>query len=210
MPGRGGSKQTALGGCDSRSRSPPATPKVPPPPRPYGGGARQASRAAAAASSSDGLTRASRPVGTIHGGQPNTAVGSDFRSLVSDMFLKNECSGHRIQQLCQKAATAGATVVTDLGSAGAGGTRSGNSSRDLLRRILKQRDVPTLYWAQVSLKDPETKDEQQEWLPFVLPHEVFSKMVESKPALVFREQASQDLCLNWPRLVPPWALMGQL
>ena len=98
-----------------------------------------------------------------------------FRSQVANMFLKNEFSGKKAQLLMQNAAKAGASGAEDMGRAGASGRRPGNASRDLLRLLLKPKDMPELYWAKVPLKNGDRIEEVD--LPFLLPHEMFPRLV---------------------------------
>ena len=139
------------------------------------GGARQVALAHAEASGSAGRSRYPRGVASRGGmrqlarsstarrvradtaSEPNQPYHLQLREAMSDMFLMNEFSGVKAQSLLKKAAAAGARGVSDLGRAGATGRHPGNCARDVLRALLKAKDMPSLYWAKAILANPTTE-----------------------------------------------------
>lgn len=98
-----------------------------------------------------------------------------FRANLSDAFLSGEVSGQRSHSLFSDAMDAGAANVSDL----AGNHQPGmNSARDLLRKILKQHQWPKLYWASIPCWSEKEQKEQEELLPFLLPHEILHQFNE--------------------------------
>ena len=86
-------------------------------------------------------------------------------------------SGMTTQQLASRATSAGAQGVQTLGSAGTAGKWKGNTSRDLLRSLVKDSKMPPLYWAQVPMREPRTGNNNKlTWMPFLLVHEVLATM----------------------------------
>ena len=181
MAPKGGARQAALAaaGLDTtqtrsqqRSRSPRAK-----------GGAKQLARSQQPSASSTAPALA----------QPPATGEPIFRNLVNKLFMENKFSGAMAQQICQSAAGAGATQVADLGRAGASGKHSGNCPRDLMRALLKNKDLCSLYWAPIPLLDPGTGALVEVDFPFLLPHELFAKLVSKKPIQDFKEGASPEL-----------------
>ena len=59
--------------------------------------------------------------------------------------------------------------------------------------ILKDKDMPSLYWSNIPLLNTTTMNAEDTLLPFVLPHEVFAKMVANAPASRFRAEMTEAL-----------------
>ena len=183
MPPRGGGRQSALAAAgvgpannraNARSRSPPGR-----------GGGRQSAIAS--------QTSASSTTACLPGAGP-PAEDNQFRRLVNKLFMENKFSGVMTQQICKSAAGAGASEVRDLGKAGAGGRQLGNAQRDLMRALLKDKtDACNLYWAKVPLLDPGSGELEHTDFPFLLPHELFAKMIAKKPINHFKGGASGEL-----------------
>ena len=75
-------------------------------------------------------------------------------------------------ELIQKAYGAGAQGLDELTRAGGGGRHMKNSRRDLMRALLKNCNMPDLYWAEVPVWNKDTHALELLPFPFLLPHEV--------------------------------------
>ena len=101
----------------------------------------------------------------------------------------------KVQSLMAAATQAGASGVSDLSRTGASGRHANNVSRDLLRLLLKSKDMPSLYWAKVPLHCSATEQSQEIELPFLLPHEMFHKVC-SKIGSPRELKSDMDPCLQ--------------
>ena len=98
-----------------------------------------------------------------------------FRANLSDAFLSGDESGQRTHSLFADAMDAGAANVSDL----AGNHQPGlHSARDLLRKKLKEHQWPKLYWASILCWSEKEQKEQEELLPFLVPHEILYQFNE--------------------------------
>ena len=174
MPGsasRGGARQRALAaagiGLSARGRS------------------RSRSRATREQEEASGSTR-SRVA-------PNDDGASQFRSHIARLYLKNTFSAHQVQQLLEKSEAAHAQGVADIASAGKRASIPKNTSRDLMRKLLKSVTAPPVYWADVPLHDPKGSTTTCR-LPVLLPHEMFASiMVRDSNLSRFEDQRLQHL-----------------
>ena len=112
----------------------------------------------------------------------------EFRHHVSELFLKNECSGKQTSSLLRKASLAGASGIADIAKAGGSGAHDRNASRDLMRQLTRGCSLPELYFADIPLWSPSTMALESVQMPFILPHEVIHRFVEKggTPALAKR------------------------
>ena len=85
-----------------------------------------------------------------------TMVRANSGSHIARLYLKNTFSAHQVQQLVEKSEAAGCShKVADIASAGKRGSIPKNTSRDLMRKLLKLVTAPPVYWADVPLHDPK-------------------------------------------------------
>ena len=118
------------------------------PPKPFGlGGARQRvamqlaeaktrSRSPRADRSSAGSS--SRPAADANAGQ----AGDGFIQYVYELFLSNKFSGASTVELVQKASRSGASGMSQLSGAGAGGRRPQHACRDIMRTLAPGAKAP--------------------------------------------------------------------
>ena len=99
-----------------------------------------------------------------------------IRQVAADMFLENKLSAVDVSRLARSSKHSGAQGVDDLASAGAHGTNSKNLARDILRTLLKDTIMPSLFWYDVRGWDPENKVPTTVSLPFLLPHEILHSL----------------------------------
>ena len=92
--------------------------------------------------------------------------GKRLRANLQDLLASNVVSGQRAQSMINDAAASGASGLDDLV-----GKVTKYSARSLRRSMLRWNQWPSLYWAQVHVKDPRSQEEGLEWLAFLLPHE---------------------------------------
>ena len=124
---------------------------------------------------------------------PNDDGASQFRSHIARLYLKNTFNAHQVQQLLEKSEAAGAQGVADVASASKRGSIPKNTSRDLMRKLLKSVTAPPVYWADVPLH--ETKGSTTTCrLPVLLPHEMFASIMARDSNLSrFEDQRLQHL-----------------
>ena len=72
-----------------------------------------------------------------------------------------------------------------------------NARRDLLKQFLKNTSMPLLYWAEIPLWDESRDRALPTWFPFLLPHEIFARLLQSdttaQPALHFLSPEMDEL-----------------
>lgn len=106
-------------------------------------------------------------------------------------------SGAITQQLSSRATSAGARGVESFASAGTSGRYPGNTSRDLLRSMLKNSDMPPLYWAQVPMKEPKSGQHKVlTWMPFLLPHEVLANLWKTFGRALYEPSSATEKVLE--------------
>ena len=99
--------------------------------------------------------------------------------IIARLFLGNKFSGPETVELIQRAFAAGAAGLEEIQGAAAQGRCMKNARRDLLRHFLKHTTMPALYWAKVPLWDASIHACADTWFPFLLPHEVFARLLQS-------------------------------
>ena len=143
-------------------------------------GARQ--RFLAAQSPADDATRSRSPRRSAAAASSN-AVG--FRADVAHLHLSGRLSAKETQQLSASATAAGASGVSDLASAGKHGASPGHMQRDILRKLLKDTDMPEPYFAYVPTHDPKTQANRVPMMiPFLLVHEMLSAMCKNSKSII--------------------------
>ena len=103
---------------------------------------------------------------------------------VVGLYKQNKLSAEDVSQLLQTADAGGlefANPIKQKKKPAKGSdseeSRDKNAARSLDRHLRKTHQWPDLYWVQVPMKSPKKKshDISQQWLPFLLPHEVLGK-----------------------------------
>lgn len=97
-----------------------------------------------------------------------------LRNNLADLFLSNDVSGSRAHSLFDDANVSGAKHMKDLVKAGNRGALAGNLSRDITRKLLKQRHWPKLYWCKIRVYNPKVQRVQWAKVCMLLPHEVIA------------------------------------
>ena len=90
-----------------------------------------------------------------------------FEEYVGNLFLNNKFSGLETLTLMQKAKDAGTPGLESWSRLGGGGKHPQNAHRDLLRALLKKKDGPNLYWANIPLWDQDSSTSKLESSTFV-------------------------------------------
>lgn len=93
------------------------------------------------------------------------------------MFLTNQVSAKRVQELANHAEAGGVAAVSGLRKAGASGKHPANICRDLLRQLVKGCKVPEPYYIRCPLFDKKKNTVIYQDVPVLLPHEVLHEMV---------------------------------
>ncbi|CAE7276805.1 unnamed protein product [Symbiodinium sp. CCMP2456] len=99
-----------------------------------------------------------------------------LKANIGDLFLANQTSGQRAQELFEDANAAGLTQAKEL-CKGLGSDyavkliQSPNAARDLSRRLLKRCLWPHVYFASIPVLDLKKQTETTIDLPFLLPHD---------------------------------------
>lgn len=107
----------------------------------------------------------------------NVPKSKRLRANLADLFLSNEVSAARLQNIAQDAVEASAQHLGDLASAGSGGRFRGNCHRDLVRRLAKRSGWPKTYHANIRVFDTAKQTESVHMVPMWLPHELVDTLV---------------------------------
>ena len=94
-----------------------------------------------------------------------------FRQRVKQRVLGNRASALDLHKDFRAAEDAKGAGAEDLIST----KPSNHSNRDLLNKILRDKEWPGLYWAQIPMRDKKTGEKCVKWMPFLLPHEWVSQ-----------------------------------
>ena len=104
---------------------------------------------------------------------------------MAKLYLENKMSAKEVIGLVQKAYRAGIHAVGPMARAGGAQGHWSNAARNLMSVLLKDLDFPAIYWAQIPCHGPSTSTNRvQQWVPFLLPHEVLHRLVEKEPNIV--------------------------
>ena len=95
---------------------------------------------------------------------------------MSQIFPDKQFSSRETVELVSKARAACAVGIDELG---ASQTNQQTTSRDLMRRLLRNATMPDLYWAKVPVADPDTGVTFETSLPVLLPHELLPIIVQN-------------------------------
>jgi len=99
----------------------------------------------------------------------------------ADLFLSNHISADRAVSLFRDAGKSNPEHVRKLGAG------KGHAHRNLLRKLLKEtRGWPSLYYAKIRLWDTEKEEPVIKLMPFFLPHELLSAVVENSDLSLMR------------------------
>ena len=151
------------------------------------GGARQRQAAARATTAHEALSpgdpdvTAARPTST-------TSLAGDFRSYVGELFLSNKLSGLDTRELASRATSAGARSVERTAQTGASGRCPGNISRDLMRNLMRNCKMPSLYFGDIPVWDFKRGQAMTCDVPFLLVREVLTALASKSSDFV--EQCS--------------------
>ena len=108
-----------------------------------------------------------------------------LKANIGDLYLSNQISAQRAQEIFQdiKDAGAGSADMKQL-SKGLNSElakklgRNPNAARDLGRRLLKRCPWPEVYWCQIPVMDVKLQQETTCLLPMLLPHELIHTMLK--------------------------------
>lgn len=104
--------------------------------------------------------------------QEDIPTAKRARHNIADLFLSNDISGARAQSVFDDCDKAGAKFMQDLAKAGSSGKHPQNSSRDLLRKLLKNSQWPPVYLVPTRLWDNRQMKEIIVDVAVFLPHEL--------------------------------------
>jgi hypothetical protein len=96
------------------------------------------------------------------------------------MFLTNKLSALETHDLVHSGTAAGAKGVEDLALAGHSGSLPKNLHRDILRKLLKNCDWPSEYYAEVPIVYKSDQTIVNVSFPFLLPHEVLYHLTTTR------------------------------
>ena len=113
------------------------------------------------------------------GDEADVDPGVEFKKHIARLFLRSKFSGPETVSLIKKAFDAGASGLDDVASAACHGKHMQNARRDLMVKFLKGVSFPDIYWQDIPLWNPDKQVLELVQFPFLLPHELFAKMIES-------------------------------
>ena len=110
--------------------------------------------------------------------QPNVPPAKRLRHNLADLFLSNNVSAQRTEEIFEDANLAGASFCFDIGHPDSVAAdpekkkKHKNAHRDLLGKFLKGTEWPPLYWTKITTFDPKSESLVQSKAPLLLPHEI--------------------------------------
>ena len=105
-----------------------------------------------------------------------------FRKEMVGLFLRNHIAARKAASVCHKASKAKGQGVEDPAAMGANPQKPARH-RDVLRRLLKHRHWPSLYYFQCEVTDLRTQEEVFATLPVWLPHEILQSLEQKTTSL---------------------------
>ncbi len=114
----------------------------------------------------------------------------DLRQVIKELFLLNDISGPKASRLARAGAKSGADGVKDLSAAGGEGKHPKNYHRDIMRNLLRDCRLPSLYFAKVPLSMDGQVLEQD--FPFLLPHEMLVVLANQCPSELATAKGDPD------------------
>ena len=114
------------------------------------------------------------PSASSSSARPQNFGQEAFKDVVTGFFLDGKLSGRDVALTARAGQNSGASDVSQLAKAGAGGKHPQNACRDLMRQLLKTTSMPELYWQEIPVWDAETGQQEVASMPFLLPHQVLA------------------------------------
>ena len=104
-----------------------------------------------------------------------------LNTVLTDTLLSNKLSAKDVSRIARSAKAGGnfEDGVTSMAKAGNWGKAPKNLARDLLRAALRGVDMPPLFWWKIPTWDKEAHAQVWADYPFLLPHEMLSRVVSS-------------------------------
>ena len=153
-------------------------------------------KAASNASSSSG---SSGHFGPKHVGQ------AEFREVAKELFLSNKLSARDCAKLARGGRNSGATDVDNLARSGAAGRHPQNAARDTMAKLLKETDMPPLFWHEVKAWDPDAMQPIVESVPFLLPHQILSKVGHKWNLMALSKERAPQIPEQFAAVFQAWA-----
>lgn len=107
----------------------------------------------------------------------STTPRESLNDVMADMFLSNKLSGKDVSRLASASFAEGNHLSMSLAKVGAWGSQPKNFARDVMHQLLKNVDMPQLFWWKVTLWDQEKAAKDTVAFPFLLPHEMVNSFV---------------------------------
>ena len=107
---------------------------------------------------------------------PQNSGEERLRDVTKGFFLENKLSARDIAKMSRGGLNSGAEDVGDLARSGARGRQPQNCARDLMRKFLKETDMPPLFWHNVQIWNADSHQPEQVEIPFLLPHQVLASV----------------------------------
>ena len=149
---------------------------------------------------------------------PQNSGQEKMREVTKEFFLENKLSARDIAKLSRGGVNSGADDVGVSAKAGAKGRQLQNAARDLMRKFLKDTDMPPLFWHKVQIWDADAHQPEQVEIPFLLQHQVLASvgerwntlaLDEARAPQIWNQFATQCAKLNLdPSTTIPWGLHG--
>ena len=113
--------------------------------------------------------------------------------MLKKQLLSNKLSALDIAELARSARQGGNNEpnVKSMARAGNWGKAPKNLARDLLRAVMKNVNMPPLFWWPIYTWDKTTQTKKLENYPFLLPHEMFIHITSSTPLAKLQVQRAE-------------------
>lgn len=105
-----------------------------------------------------------------------------FRSEMAGLFLRNQIAARKAASVSHAALTAKGQGVEDLAALGSNPAKPARH-RDVLRKLLKNKHWPEIYYLDCPVMDLRTQEEIIALVPLWLPHELVKCLDQKKTSL---------------------------
>ena len=111
-----------------------------------------------------------------------------LKSNIEDLMFSGDISALRGQQLAIDGQDSKPEHLEHIVRAGNRGRCPGNVFRDVLRRKLKRKNWPSLYYAHLRVMNLKTQRMERTWVPMLLPHEIVQAIASKADMQTFLSQ----------------------
>ena len=110
------------------------------------------------------------------------AAQRSLKKSAARLYLEHKLSAKDVSDLARSGASEGASSVSRLARAGNHGKAPKNLARDIMNELLRDVDMPEIFWHKIPSWDIKLRKQVFIDHPFLLVHEMMQHLVPLKPS----------------------------